>query len=198
MISYILFITNALSSAPFFRRADNSYLCSATNCSDDLFITGGVKVNGILRYYYNNVTARLIKRLHRRFRVSSKRQYHLKSKRHIKVKRGRGVARTLQPAPPPPAWLRPWKKIKYCLLASNLSGIWHYLPWPRNDRKFNLHHLREKSVIFKVAVLTPKPGIHIGPHCSLNSTISVSFISRFFSYLCFIIISQRHDIAYLF
>ena len=151
MISYILFITNALSSAPFFRRADNCYLCSATNCSDDLFITGDVKVNGILRYYYNNVTARLIKRLHRRFRVSSKRQYHLKSKRHIKV-----------------------------------------------NPKFNLHHLREKSVIFKVAVLTPKPGIHIGPHCSLNSTISVSFISRFFSYLCFIIISQRHDIAYLF
>ena len=51
------------------------------------------------------------------------------------------------------------KKWKYCLLASIYSGKWHDLTWPRKGPKFNLHHLREISAVFKMAVLTPKSGM---------------------------------------
>ena len=38
---------------------------------------------------------------------------------------------------------------------------WRDLTWRRKGPKFNLHHLREISVAFKMAVLTPKSGIQI-------------------------------------
>ena len=40
-------------------------------------------------------------------------------------------------------------------------GKWRDLTWRRKGPKFNLHHLREISVAFKMAVLTPKSGIQI-------------------------------------
>ena len=46
-----------------------------------------------------------------------------------------------------------------CLLASILSWKWHYLKWPDKGPKFNLHHLREKCVIFKMVALTAKSGL---------------------------------------
>ena len=49
--------------------------------------------------------------------------------------------------------------LKYYLLASILSGKWCDLTWPRKGPKFNLHHLREISMVFKMAVVTPNMGI---------------------------------------
>ena len=37
---------------------------------------------------------------------------------------------------------------------------WSDLTWLRKSSKFNLHHLRKISTGLKMAVLTPKPGIH--------------------------------------
>ena len=40
-----------------------------------------------------------------------------------------------------------------------LSGKWRDLSWSRKGPKFNLHHLREISMAFKMALLTLKLGI---------------------------------------
>ena len=50
LISYVLFIGNALSLAHFFRCAGNSLSCSATNCCDDLFITGDVLSENLIYF----------------------------------------------------------------------------------------------------------------------------------------------------
>ena len=36
---------------------------------------------------------------------------------------------------------------------------WRDLTWCRKSPKFNLHHLRKISVVFKMPVLTPKSSI---------------------------------------
>ena len=41
---------------------------------------------------------------------------------------------------------------------SKIAVIWRDLTWPRQSPKFNLHHLRNTSTGFKMAVLTLKLG----------------------------------------
>ena len=55
---------------------------------------------------------------------------------------------------------------KICIKSKNivssrlsLSEKWRDLTWPLKGPKFNLHHLRETFMAFKMAVLTPKSGI---------------------------------------
>ena len=42
---------------------------------------------------------------------------------------------------------------------SFLLWKWHDLTWPRIGPNFNLHHLWEISMVFKMTMLTPKSGI---------------------------------------
>ena len=49
-----------------------------------------------------------------------------------------------------------YKKLKHYLLTSVLSGKLLDLTWLFKGPKFNLHHLLEISVVFPMAVLTPK------------------------------------------
>ena len=53
------------------------------------------------------------------------------------------------------------QEISIKILSPRLYLSWkrYDLTWPRKGPKFNLYHLRKKSVIFKMAVLTPKSGI---------------------------------------
>ena len=43
---------------------------------------------------------------------------------------------------------------------SLLSGEWHDLTWPHKGPRFNLHHLQEMSMVFKMGVLAQKLGIN--------------------------------------
>ena len=44
---------------------------------------------------------------------------------------------------------------------SKMAVKCHDLKWPRKSQKFNLHHLWKISRGSKMAVLTPKSGIHV-------------------------------------
>ena len=56
---------------------------------------------------------------------------------------------------------------------------WRDLTWPRKSPKFNLHHLRNIYTGFKIAVLTPKSGIHlVSANPRLRYVFSSSIPSR--------------------
>ena len=73
------------------------------------------------------------------------------------------------------------KKSKYCLLASIFLGEWRDLTWLPEGPKFNLHHLREISMVFKMAVITPKSGIQHNFNKALtnNEALVMSFYVSF-------------------
>ena len=88
---------------------------------------------------------------------------------------------------------------------SIIADIWRDLTWPRKSPKFHLHHLRNTSAQFKMAMLTPKSGIslhktfikvfpthkmwgklyNITPHKEVKHITIIAIVYIFLSYVIF-------------
>ena len=66
---------------------------------------------------------------------------------------------------------------------SKIAMKWCDLIWSRKSPKFNLHHLRNISAGFKMAVLTPKSGIPLYFITTSDAMFLVSSLIKFHTFM---------------